>query len=338
MTGPPAASLRQVTKRFGDVSAVERVDLEVGPGEVAALVGPSGCGKSTLLRLVAGLHDIDEGTVLLSGSVVDDSHRSLPPEQRRVGLMFQEHALFPHLSVSDNIGFGLRRHPDRRGRVSKMIDLVGLQGYGHRYPHELSGGERQRVALARALAPHPSVMLLDEPFASLDPTLRGRLRREVTAILRAAGTAVVFVTHDQSEALAVGDRVVVMQGGRLVQSGTPEEVFQHPATRFVASFMGEADFLTPADIALVAPGAEGTGVAMVRPDDLTFAAGPAGECLVVGAEFRGSTWCYELRLPSGTIVRSIRPHLERVDVGTPAAVSLVPGHEVVFVAEDAVPS
>lgn len=326
-----------VSKRFEGVTAVDNVSFEMGDHEVLALVGPSGCGKSTLLRILAGLQPTETGTVELGGHVVDDGHRPVPPEGRRVGLVFQEHALFPHLSVADNIGFGVR-DGDRTSRVGYMLELVGLGGYDGRYPHELSGGERQRVALARALAPRPALLLLDEPFASLDPNLRSRVRDDVVAILRSTLTPAILVTHDQKEALAVGDRVAVMQAGRIIQIDTPERVFHAPINCFVAAFMDEANFLpwgvAAAEIFGIGAPPTPTAIAMVRPDDITFSVEADGAASVDAAEFRGSTWCYTLRLPSGGTVRSLQPHLERIAVGSRVTPAMRVGHVPVVVAED----
>lgn len=332
----------RVTKRFGrfdrQVVALDDVSLELGDHEVLALVGPSGCGKSTLLRAIAGIHPIDEGSIRLGDRVVDDGRNQMPPEKRRVGLVFQEHALFPHLSVADNVAFGVR-DDTATVRSAEMLDLVGMTEYAERYPHELSGGERQRVALARALAPNPDLMLLDEPFASLDPNLRAQIRADVVRVLRAEGTPAVFVTHDQSEALAVGDRVAVMQSGSILQLDTPETIFHEPCDTFVASFMGEASYL-PIDgtdcelgpVPVTGPVPDGT-VAMVRPDDVTFEPDDDGGAEVIDAEFRGSTWCYTLRLPSGAVVRSTRTHLLRAPIGTRVRASLTPGHRPVLVTD-----
>lgn len=348
MTTTPALQLSGVTKRFGTTRAVDGVDLDVADGELLALVGPSGCGKSTLLRIIAGLMAADDGEVRLGGTVVEDGRTRTDPEHRHVGLVFQEHALFPHLSVGDNLMFGLRSlgRGARCATRDRWLDLVGLPGYGDRYPHELSGGERQRVALARALAPEPALVLLDEPFASLDPNLRNQVRTDVVNILRTTGTPAVFVTHDQTEAMAVGDRVAVMRDGRVEQLGRPYDVFHAPSTRFVAGFMGEAAFLPiarngdaaghtelgPVELpaAVVAHGA-GALLAMARPDDVTFAPAADGAAEVVGIEFRGATWRYTLRLPSGAEVHSTRSHLVRVTPGERVAVTLVPGHRLVAV-------
>ena len=326
-----------VAKRFGGVPAVDDVSFELGDHELLALVGPSGCGKSTLLRMIAGLQPTEAGSIELVGEIVDDGRRSVPPEARRVGLVFQEHALFPHLTVAGYVGFGVR-DDSRDRRVAEMLDLVGLGGYGDRYPHELSGGERQRVALARALAPSPALLLLDEPFASLDPNLRSRVRDDVAAILRATTTPAIFVTHDQNEAMAIGDRVAVMQHGNIIQVGTPEHVFHEPVNRFVAAFMGEASFVPAGDAAASVAGIDDArdegALLMLRPDDVTFEQAPDGQAVVTAAEFRGSSWCYTLQLASGVTVRSTRSHLEHVAVGATVAPAMRPGHLPVVVADD----
>jgi iron(III) transport system ATP-binding protein len=329
-----ALALTGVTKRFDKVVAVNGVDLEVADGEILALVGPSGCGKSTLLRLVAGIHEADEGSISVQGMVVDDGRKVVEPEHRRVGLVFQEHALFPHLTVAKNVGFGLRRKDERAARTDAMLELVGLADMRDRYPHELSGGERQRVALARALAPEPGVLLLDEPFASLDPNLRARLRRDIVAILRAAGTAVVFVTHDQGEALAVGDRVAVMRGGQLVQVAAATDVFHRPADMFVASFMGEADELVPADAArLGAASPNGhSQILLVRPDDLAIGPSDQGSATVTELEYRGAVWCCTIELAGGSQVRALYDGDEPPGVGTRVDVELRAGHTLLRVA------
>jgi len=349
MSGPTLA-LRDVSKSFGSVAAVSGMSLDVADDEILALVGPSGCGKSTLLRLVAGLYGIDAGSVRIADVVVDDGGRRIDPEARHVGLVFQEHALFPHLTVAANVTFGMRSVPRsaRSARMEEWLQMVGLGGFAERYPHELSGGERQRVALARALAPEPRLMLLDEPFASLDPSLRAQVRHDVVEILRATGTPTVFVTHDQAEALAIGDRVAVMRSGRLEQVGTPEVVFHQPCNRFVARFMGEAAFLPlngsgatelEASRAIAAgDGAAGGGESvLIRPDDVTIApVGADGDgpvATVIAAEFRGPTWCYTLALPSGQIVQSTQPHTERYDLGAEVRAALLPGHDPFVVAD-----
>ena len=241
---PEGSALRTLalTKHFGPVVAVDAVDLTVPSGEFLAVLGPSGCGKTTLLRLVAGFERPDAGGIEIAGAAVSGPRRHVPPERRRIGMVFQESALFPHLDVEANIGFGLPRR-GRAERVAELVALVGLAGLQRRMPHELSGGQQQRVALARALAPDPALVLLDEPFSALDATLRSQLRGEVREILRAAGATTVFVTHDQGEALEISDRIAVMRAGRIEQVSTPDELYLRPVNRFVAGFVGEANLL-----------------------------------------------------------------------------------------------
>lgn len=347
-TSLPALTVVDVSKRFGAITAVDHVSFELGEHELLALVGPSGCGKSTLLRMIAGLQPTESGSIALAGQIVDDGRHALAPERRRVGLVFQEHALFPHLSVAKNVAFGVRDETDRAdARVREMLDVVGLGDFHDRYPHELSGGERQRVALARALAPRPTLMLLDEPFASLDPNLRAKVRDDVVGILRRTQTPAVMVTHDQDEALAAGDRIAVMRDGSIAQIDTPDRIFHAPSDRFVAAFMGEADFLRADDRRRDLPSVDDQPSAhavptdampddtlvMVRPDDVRFEVDPRGSATVVGAEFRGSTWCYTLHLESGTQVRSIRSHLDHVAIGTVVSPTMSPGHHPVALPE-----
>ena len=223
------------------VVALDGVDLVVGSGDLVAVLGPSGCGKSTLLRVIAGFERPEAGTVAVGGRTVSGPGTFVAPERRRVGIVPQEQALFPHLSVAANVGYGLPRGDGRAARVEEMLDLAGLAGLGGRMPHELSGGQQQRVALARALAPAPSVVLLDEPFANLDAALRVTLRAEVRNILRASGATAILVTHDQEEALSLAGTVAVMRGGRVVQAGPPDEVYRRPADLWVAEFVGDAN-------------------------------------------------------------------------------------------------
>ena len=237
-----------LTKLFGAARAVDQIDLEVRRGRTLALIGPSGCGKTTTLRLIAGFEVPDDGVITLDGQVAAGPGRFIPPERRRVGMVFQDYALFPHLDVANNVAYGLPSRQDRAGRIREMLDLVGLSGLERRYPHELSGGQQQRVALARALAPAPALLLLDEPFSNLDATLRARVRVEVREILERVGATTIFVTHDQDEALSLADEVAVMDRGRILQVGTPEQVYCRPARREVALLLGEANIL-PGEVA-----------------------------------------------------------------------------------------
>ena len=332
-----------LVKRFDDVVAVDDVDVTLEDGELLALVGPSGCGKSTLLRSIAGLIEPEAGTITLGGVLVDDGKRRLPPEQRSAGLVFQEHALFPHLSVDDNVGFGLRElsGAGKQARIAEMLELVDLADLGERYPHELSGGQRQRVSLARAMAPGPDIMLFDEPFASLDPNLRVQLRHQVSEVLRETQTPAVFVTHDQREALAMGDRIAVMNHGKIEQVGSAEQIFHSPTNQFVGAFMGEANLLpvTEESGGLVsslgmidAEGRATTGaVAMTRPDDVEFVASAGGTSTVVGADYTGTHWLVRVRLDSGEQIQLLTSHLDTPQAGTKGDVSLVPGHQQVLV-------
>ena len=345
----PALVLEALSKHYGSSVGVSGLELTVPPGELVTLIGPSGCGKSTTLRLVAGLERPDEGTIRIAGDVVAGRHRFQEPERRRVGLVFQDHALFPHLTVAKNVAFGLDRLPraGRQARVGEVLELVRLGHLAHRYPHELSGGDQQRVALARALAPRPAVVLLDEPFSSLDESLRAQVRRDTVATLRETGTTAVLVTHDQTEALSVGHRVVVMHDGVIEQSDTPEQVFEQPATRFVASFMGDADFL-PArvhralltcEIGIVStvPGWANSDVdvdVVLRPHEVALEPDPESPARVSAVEYHGAFVLHHVRLASGRTLRSWQPHNVRHPVGTPVAVTVTPGTTPTLLVDD----
>ena len=336
----PALRLDGVSKRYGGVAAARELSLDAAPGELVTLIGPSGCGKSTTLRLVAGLERPDQGCISIAGVVAADRRTWQPPEKRRVGLVFQEHALFPHLTVARNVAFGIDRLPrdEQRRRVGEVLELVRLAELAKRYPHELSGGEQQRVALARALAPRPAVVLLDEPFSSLDETLRAQVRAETVAALRETGTTALLVTHDQTEALSTGDRVVVMRHGVIEQADAPQAVFESPSTRFVASFMGDADFL-PAhvqnalltcEIGVVStvPGWAHADVdvdVVLRPHEVALSPDPDAAARVVAVEYHGAFVLHTVRLGSGRTLRSWQTHAVRYPVGTSVAVSVVPG-------------
>jgi iron(III) transport system ATP-binding protein len=337
---PTMIRLDRVSKRFGAVRAVEAASLEVGKGELVALLGPSGCGKTTLLRLIAGFEAPDEGAVRLGDEVVAGAGAGwVPPERRHVGMVFQDYALFPHLSVSGNVGFGLPRR-GRAARVAEALELVGLARHAGRYPHELSGGQQQRVALARALAPQPSVVLLDEPWSNIDPLLRASMRDELAAILRGAGVTVLLVTHEQEEAFSLADRVALMREGEIVQTGAPEEIYYGPATRWAAEFVGAANVL-PGHVegglveTLVgrfpAPnGDRGDVEVLVRPELLELAVDPAGDGEVVCREFRGHDVFYRVRLPDGTTVCSQRPSNEAIPLGARVAVRPHAGRVALF--------
>ena len=326
-----ALEVRNLVKHFHNTqqSAVNDISFELSSGEILALVGPSGCGKTTTLRIIAGLERADSGIVRLGDRVVASESIFVPPEKRGVAMVFQDHALFPHLTVSENIAFGLRGQAPAQIRqtVGEMLHLVGLLPLSKRYPHALSGGERQRVALARALAPRPMLVLMDEPFSSLDADLRMEMREHVRRILKTMQATVVFVTHDQEEALYMGDRLAVLQNGQLEQIGTPEEIFHQSNTRFVSEFMGDSDFLmgrvtgggilteigllkqvvdlpisTPVEIAL-------------RADDINFLVDGSGNSVIVERFFRGAFNLYRLRLDSGQTLHASTSHTQILPVG-----------------------
>jgi iron(III) transport system ATP-binding protein len=311
----PAIDARGVDKRFGRTRAVDGATLKVPEGELVALLGPSGSGKTTLLRVIAGFEEPDAGRVAIAGRPVAGDGAWVEPEHRRIGMVFQDGALFPHLTVERNVAFGA----SRRERVAECLELVGLSGRAASYPHELSGGERQRVALARALAADPEVVLLDEPFASLDAGLRDALRAEVAGILRAAGTSALLVTHDQAEALSLAGTVAVMREGRVEQVGTPEEIYERPQSRWVAEFLGEADVIPgTASQGMVecelgrfgaAPELAGRVSVVIRPESVAIGSGPASghaEGVVVARSFYGHDQLVHVERPSGLRLRSRR--------------------------------
>ncbi|MCP9963727.1 ABC transporter ATP-binding protein [Streptomyces somaliensis] len=325
-----------LVKAYGPgVPVLDGLDLTVPGGALAAVLGPSGCGKTTLLRVVAGFLEADAGTVTVAGRLLGGPGVHLPPERRRIGIVPQEGALFPHLSVARNVAFGLGDldRPARRARVGEMLDLVGLPGYGDRMPHELSGGQQQRVALARALAPRPHLVLLDEPFSALDSGLRGAVRAEVRAVLRESGATGLLVTHDQQEALSTADVVAVLREGRVAQCATPEDLYHRPADPWLASFVGDA-VLVPgtaeggaATTALgrvplaAAPAGRREGLVLLRPEQLRLVepGGAGAEGVVTDVRFFGHD----------ALVTVAVDGLDRpVDVRAPAPLRVEPGRRV----------
>ena len=339
MGGLPAVECIHLSKMFnGSTPAVYDLNLTVQKGEILALLGPSGCGKTTTLRMIAGFERPNTGTIQIEGRLAANGQKFIPPEKRGISLVFQEHALFPHLTVFENVLFGLKKDEASRKQVSFYLRLVGLENLADRYPHELSGGERQRVALARAMAPQPVLILFDEPFSNLDADRRTRIREEVRAILKASGSTAIFVTHDQEEALFMGDRLAVLNGGRLEQVGTPEEIFHSPATRFVAEFMGNTDFL-PGEVTeggilteigvLPQPTSLPVGTPVeiaIRFDDVMFEPASGEKSVVLARYFKGAYNIYRLKLPSGRLIHAMQPHTRQIRPGTPVRVSLEPGH------------
>ncbi|MGH7771651.1 MAG: ABC transporter ATP-binding protein [Candidatus Binatia bacterium] len=337
--------LEEVSKQYapGFPPAISRLSLTLQRGEILALLGPSGCGKTTTLRLIAGFEVPDEGTILLNGVPMAGNGYWVPPETRQIGMVFQDYALFPHLTLLENVTFGLRGrgHKEKEMKAMEVLEMVEMDRMAQRYPHELSGGQQQRVALARALAPGPLVILLDEPFSSLDTDMKAEMRREVEKILRQSGMSAILVTHDQEEAFHVADRVGVLNNGSLEQLDTPEVLYHTPATRFVADFVGEADFL-PGEVqegivTEVGTFHDGSGLPkgtkielMIRPDDVDFEPSEDGKGIVAGRKFRGSENRYALTLPSGVRLRSSQSSDRVLPAGTRVRVLVRPTHVVVF--------
>lgn len=318
--------------------SVDGVSFGLPAGEIGVLIGPSGCGKTTLLRAVAGLEPASAGEIRVSQALVSSATLNVPPEERRIGMVFQDYALFPHLSVYDNVRFGLHKQPraERDGRIREVLALVGLSGSAQRYPHELSGGQQQRVALARALAPKPHLLLLDEPFSNLDLELRERLALEIRSILKDARTTALFVTHDQMEAFVMGDVIGLMFEGRLHQWSDAYTLYHRPATRLVAEFIGHGAFIKatvheahsivrvqtelgelltsreqcPAQVILA-----GVGDVLLRADDVVHEDDAPVKAEIIRKAFRGAEYFYELRLQSGETVLSRVPHHHNHQIG-----------------------
>ena len=311
---PPILQLQNVSKQFSAnlPPAVNNVSLTLQQGDILGLLGPSGCGKTTLLRMIAGFENLQAGKIEIGGKIVCDRFISVPAEQRDIGIVFQDYALFPHLNVAENVAFGLKNASKQQiqKRINEVLELVNLQGLEKRYPYELSGGQQQRVALARALAPQPQLMLLDEPLSNLDIQVRLRLREEIRDILKAAGTSAIFVTHDQEEALAISDLVGVMRQGHLEQIGTPEEIYTHPASRFVAEFVTQANFL-PArrqgniwetevgNFELPVNLSNDTGEIMIRQEGLRLEPATDSAVFIHSRRFLGREYLYCLKTASG---------------------------------------
>lgn len=347
---PPILHLENVKKQFPGTKepAVAGVTLTLLQGDVLGLLGPSGCGKTTLLRLIAGFEQPQAGTVELAGRVVAGPNRWIAPEQRSIGMVFQDFALFPHLTVIQNVNFGLQNLGKKRTEVQERaveaIALVGLKGLESRYPYELSGGQQQRVALARALAPRPNLILLDEPLSSLDVQVRLYLRQEVRDILKSTGTSGVFVTHDQEEALSISDQVVVMRQGHVEQIGTPEMIYQEPASRFVAEFVTQANFLPAqrqgqvwqtevgsfsADEVKQSSGTRNglqpevsTGEVMIRQEDVLLQPHVDGVVLIRDRQFLGREYRYYLQTPSGQELQARTSTSTVLPVGTKVRLSV----------------
>jgi ABC-type Fe3+/spermidine/putrescine transport system ATPase subunit len=336
---PDPLELRGLEVRYGAVRAVDGVDLTVREGEIVALLGPSGCGKTTLLRAVAGFEPAHRGEVLIDGEVVESERTHVPPHRRPVGLVFQDYALFPHRTVAANVAYGLGRHPLGVGgnrahaeRVRELLAMAGLEGLEKRYPHQLSGGQQQRVALLRSLAPRPRVLLLDEPFSNLDPLRRQEIRTQVAALLRAEGVSAILVTHDRADALALADRVAVMDAGRILQCGTGEEVYLRPATPEVASMLGDVQYIdahveggmaaTPlGPVRVAGPIQQGAAKILARPEWIIPCAG--GACVsVVARQPEGALTRLAVRTADGSTLEMLAPTAWVSHAGDEVAVAI----------------
>ena len=342
-----ALHLDAVVLGYGGKSVVSELSFALAPGEIGCLLGGSGCGKTTVLRAIAGFEPLQGGRIALNGHWVADANWQLAPERRQIGMVFQDYALFPHMTVANNVGFGLREWSsiDKGRRIDEMLELVGLSDAGKRYPHQLSGGQQQRVALARALAPGPTVLLMDEPFSNLDVELRERLSIDVHNILKETSTTGLLVTHNQQEAFAMADRVGVMVDGQLQQWASPYALYHEPATRHIATFVGDGVFLParvsgqncvsfelgelcriqPLDVAM-----DSDVDVLIRPDDIQHDDSSPVRAKVLERVFRGAAFLYTLELPSGDRVLSLVPSHHNHAVGEMIGIQLEIDHLVAF--------
>lgn len=343
----PVIQCKKVTKRFGAIIALDDISLDIDPGQIMAILGPSGCGKTTLLRTLAGFENIDQGEIYVQGTCVSSETVDVPPNHRQIGIVFQEYSLFPHLNVSQNIGFGLRdmSTASRNIRISEILDLMRLTDIENRYPHELSGGQQQRVALARTLAPNPITVLLDEPFSNVDATMRAQLRDEITQILRQNRVTTILVTHDREEAFSTADRIAVMQDGRIEQIDYPEKLFDSPSTRFVARMTGMANFI-PGSITgcgtatteigelscRSGPDHSGEIDLLVRATDLDISINTESDVIISAINFRGEDVRVTVQTKSGNHIQTIQPNPFQFDLGT--KVDLTPKTDKSFLAFD----
>ena len=337
----PALELSDLHKRFDSEFVVNGATFSVEKGEILVLLGPSGCGKTTTLRLISGFERPDRGTISIGGKTMVDDDIFVQPEKRHIGMVFQDYALFPHLSVADNVAYGVDTKKEGIQSVLKALTITRLNTYQYRFPHELSGGQQQRVALARALAPSPEIILLDEPFSNLDSTLREDMRKETKNTIKELGTTAIFVTHSQEEALFMGDKIAVMNQGTIEQVDTPDNIFNSPENEFVANFMDIAEFLPVesshgnflteiGNVNVVNPPSDymqGMTI-MIRPHDIIIEPSDEAIGVIQDSVFQGATILYNIRLRSGQIIRSIMPHVNQYSKGTNVKVSLASEHSL----------
>lgn len=345
MTAHTLLSLTQLACGYGNQPVVEQLNFHLKAGDIGCLLGPSGCGKTTTLRAIAGFESVLAGEIKLDDQVISKAGFTLAPEKRRIGMVFQDYALFPHLTVADNVAFGIAKDPNKARVVQELLQLVKLDHLAKRYPHELSGGQQQRVSLARALAPAPKLLLLDEPFSNLDVELRRKLSQEVRDILKARGTSAILVTHDQEEAFAVSDQVGVFNNGRLEQWDTPYNLYHEPMTPFVASFVGQGYFirgqlLSPESVQTELGVLNGNRAynwpvgsaveVLLRPDDIVFDAQSPLKAKITGRTFLGASILYRLQMPTGTQLEAIVPSHVDLREGADMGIAVAADHLVMF--------
>ncbi len=339
--------VKNIDVSYGKKQVVFDVNFNLDEGKIGCLLGPSGCGKTTVLRSIAGFEPVHNGQILLNGQIVSNSQIHLPPEQRKVGMVFQDFALFPHLNVSDNIRFGIKSWSTekQKQRVEELLAMINMAEFGNVYSHQLSGGQQQRIALARAMAPRPSILLMDEPFSSMDVELREQLAREVRHILKQENITAVLVTHDQNEAFAMADEICVLNAGRVQQYDSAYNLYHQPSNRFVADFIGEGIFIpgkvehddsVSTELGVIqgfVPKGCQTGClvdVLIRPDDIVHNDNASQTATVVARAFRGSTFLYTLKMPSGIEVLSLVPSHHDHQINEEIGIQLEFNHLVVF--------
>ncbi|NQZ65546.1 ABC transporter ATP-binding protein, partial [Crocosphaera sp.] len=340
MTDSIILQINQVIKQFANhsVSVVDGVSFQLASGEILGILGPSGCGKTTLLRMIAGFEQPSDGTITIGENLVASASWLVPPEKRNTGMVFQDYALFPHLNIANNIAFGLNKRrlskKEIKHRIREVLTLIRLENLEKRYPHQLSGGQQQRVALARALAPQPALILLDEPLSNLDVQVRLQLRQEIRQILKATGITAIFVTHDQEEALAICDRIAVMCSGKIEQLGTPEAIYTRPASRFVAEFVTQANFipakkqgqLWTTEVGtwelVCCPETVSEGDLMVRQEDIILKQDDTGKVVICDRQFLGREYRYSLETASGDQIYARTPLYNKLSIGTKVQVAI----------------